>query len=602
MSRRARLAGFLLLAAAAVFLAPGRAGATVSFDFEAPVFFEPGEIVKDHSLILVDGTFHLYYITTGLRSFGYATSADLRHWTIHGDVLQAGPDDWDGEQIWAPCVVPYPSDPSYYLMYYTGVNAALAQRTGLALTAVPHLWSKASQALFVPFHGDTAWTLWSEDAWSNYRDPGFFNEGGVSYLVHSAQTRGWLGAVALARSNDYFHWEDAGPLYVHDSWHALESPFLMKRGGVYHLFFTEEEVGGVSHMASDSLLGGWDITRRSIIDGGHAPEVLDAGMDRFILSRHTSYSSDAGSVSSIRFDTLAWNGDTPRVEMTDLLGGWTTLRGTAFDHQPVMGNNPLYRGDDATSVGFEGNWWIGTYEAFSGPITGTVPGAVQGDEARGAIRSAEFKLTGFSMRLLVGGGNFPDSCYVALCDARSGEILRRETGKNTDRMDERIWDLYPIRGRMVYLLIVDDCSSPLGHINVDGIAERMTPVEPPPDDDETDLRTERIRSIGLQSSASTRRGELPSGAPRLDGYPNPFNPCVDLRIRHRPGAAVDITVYNVGGRAVSRLAARTGAGGEATVRWDGRDRRGASCPSGVYIAVLREGSRALAASKLVLAR
>jgi len=601
-SPQAGAAGFLLLAAAALAIPLGAARGVVSFDFEAPVFYEPGEIVKDHSLILIDGTFHLYYMATDTRSFGYATSLDLRHWDLHGQVLQAGPDQWDGTRIWAPNVVPYPFEPLYYLMYYTGVNNAFAQRTCLALTHVPYLWSKASQALFVPFHGDTAWIEWNDDEWSNYRDPCFFHEDRVSYLVQSVLTRTGLGAIAFARSNDYFNWEDAGPLYIHDSWHAIESPFLLKRDGLYHLFFTEEAVGGVSHMASSSLASGWDIAHRSIIDGGHAAEVLDAGADRYIMSRHTSYSSAAGLVSSLRFDTLGWSGDVPEVEMTGLLGGWTVLWGEAFDHQPVMGDNPLFRGGDAASVGFEGNWWIGTYEAFSGPLTGTLPGAFQGDAARGALRSGDFEITGRSMRLLVGGGRFPDSCYVALCDARTGEILRRETGMNTDRMDERIWDLYPFRGLAAYLVIVDDCAAPFGHINVDGIEERMTAVGPPPDDDTRRAPDKRDRIVAFERRASAGRGEAASGAASLTGYPNPFNPCIDLRIVTKPVARVAVSLYDVGGHAVSSFPATTDERGKATIRWNGRDARGAMCPSGIYFAVLREGSRTLATAKLVLER
>jgi len=347
---RAFFAGFILIIAAALSFVPESARGTVAFDFEGPVFSLPGELIKDHTLICVDGTFHLYYMTTSQRSFGYATSADLRHWTRHKDVLRAGPDAWDSGAIWAPCVTYYPYGPGYFLMYYTGANGSFAQRTCCAMSHVTDLWSKASDALFTPFHGDTIWTTWNENEWSNYRDPGFFREDGTCYLVQTAHTRDWKGAIALARSDDYFTWHDAGPLYVHGNWHALESPFLMKRNGLYHLFFTEEEVGGVSHMSSDSLGSGWDIVKRSIIDGGHAAEVLDLGFDRHVISRHTSYSSVAGPVSSIRFDSLGWDGDEPRVIMTNLLDGWSTIWGTAFDHQPVFGNNPRFRGDDTTDI------------------------------------------------------------------------------------------------------------------------------------------------------------------------------------------------------------------------------------------------------------
>lgn len=601
-SPRAMYAGFALFVAAAVVCAPATLRGAVGFDFEGPVFYQPGELVKDHALILADGTFHLYYITTGEQSFGYATSSDLRHWTRRRDALRAGPDAWDSQAIWAPSVVYYPYGPGYFLMFYTGVNAAFAQRTCLAMSHVPDTWNKAPDLLFTPFHGDTAWMFWNENAWSNYRDPGFFRENGTNYIVHCAHTRQWKGAIALAQSDDWFTWRDAGPIYVHGDWHALESPFLMKRNGVYHLFFTEETVGGVSHMSSVSLKSGWDILKRRIVDGGHAAEVLDLGADAYVISRHTAYSSVGGSVSTIRFDTLDWLGDEPSVEIPPPLEGWTILWGDAFDHQPVFGNNPRFRGDDTTATLFEGNSWIGTYEGFNGPLTGTYPGAWQGDGARGAIRSKDFTVTGLSMRLLVGGGTYPDSCYVALCDARSGEILLRETGKNTDRMDERIWNLYPFRGRAVYLTIVDNCGAPFGHINVDGIEERAIPVGPPPDGERIPSKSKKNRIVAVESLSPASELDRPPGPPVFTCSPNPFNPSTELFIRSAPNAILAVSIYDIAGRALNDLEARTDARGEAIIRWSGGDRGGAPLPSGVYFAVLKNGPRIAARLKLVLAR
>ena len=316
----------------------------------------------------------------------------------------------------------------------------------------------------------------------------------------------------------------------------------MKRNGVYHVFFTEEEVGGVSHMSSGSLRSGWDIVKRTIIDGGHAAEVLDLGGDRYLISRHTSYSSVDGPVSSIRIDSLVWDGDAPHVKMTNLLDGWTVLWGTAFAHQPVFGDNPRYRGDDTTLVGFEGSWWIGTYEGFGGPLTGTEPGAVQGEAARGAIRSRDFTVTGFSMRLLVGGGAYPDSCYVALCDAATGAVLCRETGKNRDLMDERMWDLSPYRGKAVYLTIVDNCGSRLGHINVDGIEERMSSVTPPtppvgPRPHEHSKQRRQLNPSGLSESRLDEATETPW----IACGPNPFNPSTGISIHGVPDANLTVS-------------------------------------------------------------
>ena len=280
--------------------------ALVEFNFERPVFIDPGKMTKDHSLILIDGTYHLYYITSNGNQFGHATSSDLCSWTVHGPVLERGPDDWDGFQVWAPCVVPCTYGKSF-IMYYTGANPDFAQRCGMAITPDPWDWNKVPVNIVEPFHGDTAWTHWEETGWSNFRDPCFFRENSTYYLVNTATTKDGMGCLALSRSEDMFTWEDAGPLFIHTSWHALESSRLIKRNGLYHIFFTEQNVGGVSHMSSDSLTSGWSLYTRRIIDGMHAPEFLDTGEDSYIFSRHYSYTTVAGDkFYSIRFDTLSW--------------------------------------------------------------------------------------------------------------------------------------------------------------------------------------------------------------------------------------------------------------------------------------------------------
>lgn len=598
-SGRGEAAVVLLIVLAFLCVGAARGSATIRYDFEQPVFFKPGETVKDHSLILVDGVFHLYYTTgTGL-TLGHATSIDLLHWTPQGDVIESGPSAWDSAAVWAPSVVYYPQGRGCWLMYYAGVNNSYAQRTCLALSTDLNQWSKASPLLFTPFHGDTLWTQWKENEWSNYRDPGFYRENGTCYLVQTAQTKDLKGAIGLARSIDYFHWADAGPLYLHDNWHALESPFLMKRNGRYHLFFTEETVGGVSHMSSSSLTSGWSILDRSIIDEGHAAEILNLGSDRYLISRHTSYSSAAGLVATIRIDTLRWDGDEPVVDMLPPLRGWIELWGIAFDHQPVFGDNPRYRGDDTTRVGYEGNSWIGTYESFAGPLTGTEPGAFQGDGPTGALRSPTFTVTGRSMRLLVGGGGYPDSCYVALCDAETGAVLFKETGRNRDLMDERWWDLSRLVGRAVYILIVDNSSSSFGHINVDGIEERAASV--PGSGGFTPVPDKGLRRFSKQSPRSPE-GPGPAAPNAIQSRPNPFNPSTEITGLGAPGATLVIAIYDVSGRELNEMSARAGNEGRASVLWNGRDKSGRTLPSGVYFAALKVGGRVTAVTKLILAR
>jgi hypothetical protein len=489
-----------------------------------------------------------------------------------------------------------------YLMYYTGVNSYVAQQTGLALASDLYSWAKATPDIFTPFHGDTAWMHWAEDGWSNYRDPGLVKDDGYIYLAHTAHTNSGLGAIALARSSDYFTWEDAGPLYVHLNWHALESPFILKRGDNFHLFFTEETVGGVSHMMSDSLTSGWNIYNRTIIDAGHAAELFELSYEKNIISRHTNYSSPSGAtVSSIKFDTLTWYGSWPQVKLrNELADTWTILWGTAFDRQPIFGDNPAYRGEEPGTVGFEGNWWIGTYERFHGPLSWTYPGDIQGDGPQGAIRSKTFRLTGNTIRILVGGGYYPNLCYVALCDANDGRILFKETGRNEEMMHEYFWDISSYHSRYVYFTIVDKCSITFGHINVDGIAELEESYipDPPPDRPprkEIVLPREEVSSLLLARDA-VRSGHT------LSNHPNPFNPATEISFEADPGGRFSIVIYSVTGAEIRRLDAVAGADGRGRVTWNGRDNNGRPVCSGVYLCLLMSGDRPLTSHKLILGR
>ncbi len=574
----------------------------LEIDFEGPVFEDPGYQVKDHSLIKKDGLFHIYYIRGNGKTFGHATSPDLRHWTIDQPVLETGPEEWDSNWIWAPHVVPSCCDPGYYYMYYTGVTPEVTQRTCLAYTTGDlRDWIKPPLIMFEPFHPDTSWAMWREGEWSNHRDPYYFTDNGTNYMLNSVNTLDGKGAIALAFSDGCLEWEDAGPLYVHDSWHMLESSCLIKHGGRYHLFFTEEAVGGISWMGSDSLRSGWDIVTRMIIDGGHACELTPAGTDSYVFSRHSSYSLPGGSTMyTVRFDTLGWNGDFPQVLKTDVLDSmWTRLWGTAFDCQPVYGNTYSYRGIDTTEIGFEGNWWIGTYERFEGPIYAT-PGSIQGDSATGAIQSGNFVVKGFSMRLLVGGGNYPDSCYVALYEAETGEIIYSETGRNRELMDERFWDLEPWRGRNVYLKIVDRAVGHFGHINVDGIEERGSPIIVIPDSARGGPPPKDIDPFKEDLSGGAETG--PSPGISIKNYPNPFNPATNLVVRAPGGSDLQLKIFSVSGKMITTIPLRVGSSGTARVVWKGEDENGNMVSSGVYSAVVSGPGIKSAGAKLVLLR
>ena len=69
--------------------------------------------------------------------------------------------------------------------------------------------------------------------------------------------------------------------------------------------------------------------------------------------------------------------------------------------------------------------------------------------------------------------------------------------------------------------------------------------------------------------------------------PNPFNPVTTIRYSVGGTGRVELGVYDVGGRLVTRLVNATQPAGIYNVSWDGRDERGSQVSSGVYFYRLR---------------
>jgi hypothetical protein len=77
-------------------------------------------------------------------------------------------------------------------------------------------------------------------------------------------------------------------------------------------------------------------------------------------------------------------------------------------------------------------------------------------------------------------------------------------------------------------------------------------------------------------------GQLPRGFTLSQNFPNPFNPTTTIRFSTETVAEIDVIVYDVLGRIVSRLANRTYFPGEYGVTWDGKNDQGMVMPSGMY--------------------
>ena len=72
-------------------------------------------------------------------------------------------------------------------------------------------------------------------------------------------------------------------------------------------------------------------------------------------------------------------------------------------------------------------------------------------------------------------------------------------------------------------------------------------------------------------------------------YPNPFNPATRIEYDLAEPGSVHLAVYDVTGRLVQTLVEQRQVPGRYTVRWDGRDERGESVASGLYIYRIEAG-------------
>jgi flagellar hook assembly protein FlgD len=65
-------------------------------------------------------------------------------------------------------------------------------------------------------------------------------------------------------------------------------------------------------------------------------------------------------------------------------------------------------------------------------------------------------------------------------------------------------------------------------------------------------------------------------------FPNPFNPSTSIAYSLKEDGFVNVSVYNVKGELVDVIANEMGDKGLNTVTWDGSNRNGDSCGSGIY--------------------
>ncbi len=108
-----------------------------------------------------------------------------------------------------------------------------------------------------------------------------------------------------------------------------------------------------------------------------------------------------------------------------------------------------------------------------------------------------------------------------------------------------------------------------------------------------------VSHIVLQTSGMTNITEktIIPGKYTLKAYPNPFNPSCNIEYTIPGNSISKLDIYSIEGSLVKTFNNLKNSG---TVYWDGTNNRNQKAASGIYFAILKNGSQILAKQKLVL--
>jgi hypothetical protein len=98
------------------------------------------------------------------------------------------------------------------------------------------------------------------------------------------------------------------------------------------------------------------------------------------------------------------------------------------------------------------------------------------------------------------------------------------------------------------------------------------------------------KSAGSGTSEKSARPEIPAGFALHANYPNPFNPTTRIMYDLPEASTVRLSVFNVLGQEVARLADGEMAAGYQSVEWNTTTNAGLALPSGIYFYRLKATS------------
>jgi len=141
----------------------------------------------------------------------------------------------------------------------------------------------------------------------------FKDDDGTFYMYYCTSIKSGgarsLNAIGVAVSRDLVSWEDRGAFTLKNVDHYAESPFVVKRNGVYYMFYTRTGAGeGTGYATSYNPVTGFSVPdddRNMLIPGANASEVLEFKGKWYI----TAASPRVGGQQYLELWEFFWNDD-----------------------------------------------------------------------------------------------------------------------------------------------------------------------------------------------------------------------------------------------------------------------------------------------------
>jgi len=181
------------------------------------------------------------------------------------------------------------------------------------------------------------------------------------------------------------------------------------------------------------------------------------------------------------------------------LKNWTA-EGKAFAMQPTKGDNVKVRGRTEGSK-HQGNFWIGTYEAYNG--TKGKAGETQGDKQIGRLTSKEFEIKKDFINFTIGAGDHEETSVRIIVD---GTTYYLASGRSTESMSQVSADVKQFRGKKAKIVILDNVSGGWGHINADNFTASEKPLV-------AAVKPKKVKKAKLGKPKKTKKRGKPLSGP-----------------------------------------------------------------------------------------